>query len=306
MGNVLVNDAYLYGIADALREKHNTEKKYLPSEMEDAVKAIDSNISYNQEFEDVKQILRNSNSGDWVDAICPYELKTEKERAEYIMQLAECGRMLSPNAHAITTPGWGEYRDITLADGTTMQQTIGRDPVFVLPPMNMVGRVTIEIPIGDISANSNRIIDFSNAVFSSNKDTLAIRTTFGRIISVTFSDCQRLSTATLSGAADAGTIFTHGIRFGKKVFEANSNWLGTIYGTWSVDSVPVFVPEGFEGTVYLSKLPLSVEIMVGIFNNLADMSGTDTTYTLNLGSENLAKLTTEQLDIAQAKGWELT
>ena len=42
MGNVLVNDAYLYGIADALREKHDTEKKYLPSEMEDAVRGIQS------------------------------------------------------------------------------------------------------------------------------------------------------------------------------------------------------------------------------------------------------------------------
>lgn len=42
MGNVLVNDVYLYGIADALREKHDTEKKYLPSEMEDAVRGIQS------------------------------------------------------------------------------------------------------------------------------------------------------------------------------------------------------------------------------------------------------------------------
>lgn len=42
MGNVLVNDAYLYGIADALREKHDTEKKYLPSEMEYAVRGIQS------------------------------------------------------------------------------------------------------------------------------------------------------------------------------------------------------------------------------------------------------------------------
>ena len=292
--------------ADAIREKNGTEYTYKPSQMADAVRGIDNNISHNQEFEDVKQILRNNNSGDWVNAICPYELTTEKERAEYIMQLAECGRMLSPNAHGITTPGWGEYRDITLADGTIMRRTIGCDPVFVLPPMNMIGRVTIEIPIGDISANSNRIIDFSNAVFSSDKDTLAIRTNFGRIISVTFSDHQRLSSATLNGAADAGVILTHGIRFGKKVFEASSNWLGTIYGTWSVDSVPVFVPEGFEGTLYLSKLPLSVETMVGIFNNLADMSGTGTTYTLNIGSDNLAKLTTEQLDIAHMKGWEVT
>lgn len=42
MGNVLVDDAYLYGVANALREKHGTEKKYLPSEMENAVRGIQS------------------------------------------------------------------------------------------------------------------------------------------------------------------------------------------------------------------------------------------------------------------------
>lgn len=42
MGNVLVNDAYLYGVANALRAKYDTDKKYLPSEMADAVSGIQS------------------------------------------------------------------------------------------------------------------------------------------------------------------------------------------------------------------------------------------------------------------------
>ena len=56
MGNVLVNDAYLYGIADALREKHDTDKKYLPSEMADAVRGIQSGgDNYYDEFWDAFQ-----------------------------------------------------------------------------------------------------------------------------------------------------------------------------------------------------------------------------------------------------------
>ena len=40
MGNVLVNENYLYGIGNALREKYGTDKKYYPSEMESAVRGI--------------------------------------------------------------------------------------------------------------------------------------------------------------------------------------------------------------------------------------------------------------------------
>ena len=40
MGNVLVNDTYLYNMADALREKYDTDKKYLPSEMAEAVRNL--------------------------------------------------------------------------------------------------------------------------------------------------------------------------------------------------------------------------------------------------------------------------
>lgn len=42
MANVLVNDASLQDIADAIREKNGTEETYKPAEMGDAVRAIES------------------------------------------------------------------------------------------------------------------------------------------------------------------------------------------------------------------------------------------------------------------------
>ena len=42
MANVLVNDASLADIADAIREKNGTEETYKPAEMGDAVRAIES------------------------------------------------------------------------------------------------------------------------------------------------------------------------------------------------------------------------------------------------------------------------
>ena len=48
---------------------------------------------------------------------------------------------------------------------------------------------------------------------------------------------------------------------------------------------------------------LPVEQLVSIINNLATVS---TTQTLTLGSTNLAKLTTEQIQIATDKGWTVS
>ena len=50
---------------------------------------------------------------------------------------------------------------------------------------------------------------------------------------------------------------------------------------------------------------LSVDCLVKILNALVDYSSDSTTYTLTLGSVNLAKLNSEQIKIATDKGWTL-
>lgn len=67
-----------------------------------------------------------------------------------------------------------------------------------------------------------------------------------------------------------------------------------------------------EGTIYSSGLnvswstKLTHESLMSIINALADRSGnTSQTWTVTLGATNLAKLTDEEKQIAQGKGWVL-
>ena len=66
----------------------------------------------------------------------------------------------------------------------------------------------------------------------------------------------------------------------------------------------VTLEDGFNGNnLILSASTLySVETMVSWFEALADRTG-QATYTLTIGSTNLAKLTAEQLEIATNKNW---
>lgn len=61
--------------------------------------------------------------------------------------------------------------------------------------------------------------------------------------------------------------------------------------------------DGFDCEMNLSQATkLTVDSMVSMFNALATIT---TTKTLQLGSTNLSKLTTEQKKIATDKGWTL-
>ncbi len=88
-------------------------------------------------------------------------------------------------------------------------------------------------------------------------------------------------------------------------------WNSTNNAKWitrgdSNSGLLVKCPVGADIPYYLNTLTkLSAEDMVGIFQNMADRSGETEVATITLGSDNLAKLTEEQMDIARAKGWSL-
>lgn len=86
MGNVLVNDAYLYGIADALREKHGTENLYKPSEMEDAVRGIQSGGTSWKETEITSSI---SNADALIRVIVGEDLKNNTMYCAVLSNVAE-------------------------------------------------------------------------------------------------------------------------------------------------------------------------------------------------------------------------
>lgn len=94
-------------------------------------------------------------------------------------------------------------------------------------------------------------------------------------------------------------FLAQGLSFGKWVSGMTVN--SFLYSQLSVGDKPVYVMEGFKGNLYLAKLNISAEHLLGIIKNLGEGS-----YALNIGSHNIAKLTTEQIEIAEAKGWTVT
>ena len=95
------------------------------------------------------------------------------------------------------------------------------------------------------------------------------------------------------------SFFSKGLSFGKSVSNMTNAWL--YYDHSANSEKPVYVMEGFIGNLYLSKLNISAEHLIGIINNLGEGS-----YNLNIGSHNTAKLTEEQIAIATAKGWTVS
>ena len=61
---------------------------------------------------------------------------------------------------------------------------------------------------------------------------------------------------------------------------------------------------GLSSNVVFSNANFSADVMVNVFNNLKDRTG-ETAYTLTFGSNNIAKLTAEQIAIATNKNWNL-
>ena len=99
--------------------------------------------------------------------------------------------------------------------------------------------------------------------------------------------------------SSAEYVYSQGISIGKKITGMNARSINNDHTAYA--DKPVTVMEGFTGNLYLAKLNISAEHLVGIINNLGEGS-----YTLNLGSHNTEKLTAEQIAVATEKGWNVT
>lgn len=85
----------------------------------------------------------------------------------------------------------------------------------------------------------------------------------------------------------------------------NSNWLGSSVGA-NVKEHVVVAPKDMDAPLHLHRMALmSADTIVAILENLADVRDRENPPTLTLGAVNLAKLTEEQIAIAEEKGWNL-
>lgn len=248
-------------------------------------------------------IVKDAYGYDWIDYISADGLPTLRKRMEFLRACA------IPLSNAASDPyAWANGVqapfDITLADGTVKKVNAPTDLLAILPPMQIHdSQASINLPIGSSGSIANKplYVDLSAPKVAEGASLNVDFKFFEKTpVSLILNDRQRLEGAMLQGAGTS--IFTNGLKFGKCVVSCASNWIGTVYN-WHGNEIFVSVPEGFEGTVYLSKLPIKAECLVGIINNLADMSGTETVYELNIGPTNMEKLTAEQIEIATTKGW---
>lgn len=109
----------------------------------------------------------------------------------------------------------------------------------------------------------------------------------------------------ISYQSQRDVAFTNGLMLGKRSVNSNDTWITNYIGDESSERY-VDCMDDFEGTIYLSRISMTVESMVRMFNKLKDLTGTGEEYTFNVGTDNLAKLTEVQKHIAENKGWRLT
>ncbi len=70
-------------------------------------------------------------------------------------------------------------------------------------------------------------------------------------------------------------------------------------------NIPFMVYDGWDTDFDFSKVEMSREAMVTIFNRLADVNSSEEKKTIIIGKENSVKLTVEDMRIAQEKGWDI-
>lgn len=247
-------------------------------------------------------ILKPNGTLDWVARMSGNSNMTLRERMNFVKSICDMQRSVSMSPHLNRESL--EKVTVTLADGSTAELNPDMDHYVIFPPYKLHTSVILQLPICKRNAGNTYIkhIDLSQ-IKSSNSCQITLVTFNHNLRSLILNDHQVLAGDTIHG--HSGSWFEEGLRFGKNVYNCSSKWINGV-ATNGPKNLFVSVPEGFEGTVYLSMLNISAECLVGIINNLADMSETTTVYTLGLGSTNIAKLTEEQLAIAEAKGWIVT
>lgn len=252
-------------------------------------------------LKDSLSVLTPSFDRDWVKEMSANPITNLRERINFVYACVRCF------SHFEGDP-WNynkETFDYVCPDGTVYKMGVSKNVCCIFPPVNLKYDTTVLPPLvmrKNLTSNSDKFLDFS-AVKTSPDHVFSFRIINYSFSSIVFAEHQKLEKGTLEGHCRGS--FSYGMKFGKAVYECNSNWMNGI-DTAKKQNIFVSVEEGFEGTLYLSKFDIKAECLVSIINNLADMSATDTVYELNIGPDNLAKLTDEQLAVGYAKGWNIT
>lgn len=184
--------------------------------------------------------------------------------------------------------------DLVIPESVT---SIGNNAFYVFS-----GLKTLEIPIGMDNIGDNAF-DFCHNLISANIKS-------GRIMSMAFSNCNKLTTVLLG----QGVTYLFDRCFVNCTALSTINIPASITRIYNGDQMfmncsaleNVTVGNGFNcnGLNLSPSTKYSAATIVSWLNALADRTG-QTAYTLTIGSTNLAKLTSDQIAIATNKNWNL-
>ena len=108
-----------------------------------------------------------------------------------------------------------------------------------------------------------------------------------------------------AGAANSALFAycTKLVTIDKFVVTATNAWSSTFQGCDNLENLTIEGTIGVSGLNIQWSTKLTHDSLMSIINALEDKSGVGGTWTVTLGTTNLAKLTTDELKIAENKGW---
>ncbi len=309
MAKKLYEESNIQAIADAIREKNGTTDTYKVSEMASAIEEIEAGggSGINPEWTNWKYFSCNNNRNDLVEKL---KFSDTSNGTDFTSMFSSCSKLTTIplidiskgktfdsmfyNCTGLTTIPQLDY-----SSGTSFHQLFnGCSKLTTIPQLNTSNGTKFTymfygcselttIPQLDVSGGT----DFSYMFNGCSKLTEIpeLDTSNSNTFYAMFYNCYALTTIPLLDVSKAktGSYSLSGLFSGCREL-VNVTFAGTFPITSNL-------------SVFSSSSKLTVDSLMSFINALSDNSGLSTTYTVTIGSTNLAKLTPEQIAIATNK-----
>lgn len=288
---VVTDDKHYHDIGEAIREKNGTETQYKPSEMADAVRDIPSGGA---DFSEVESKLSNGYT-NYKQYFYSNIAMTEApvEILQHTSNARDFSNMFLGCTAMTTVPLFN------VSNGTTFYQMF-RDcsSLLTAPQFDLSSATTVQGMFTNCQAlttvaqfDTSNCVTFTN-MFSNTSLTAVpqLNTSKGEAFGYMFNNCKKLTTVggiDLSLATGIANMFS---------------------SCTALENIT------FNGVIKITGLSLSpcsklthdslMSAINALYDWVTDGSGSGT-YTLTLGTDNLAKLTDAEKAIATQKGWTL-
>ena len=316
---VVTDDKHYHDIGEAIREKNGTETQYKPSEMADAVRAIESGgggaddaweqaeYAFSNGFTKYNSYFADNNVITEVPAGL---LRHTSSATKFSSMFSGCNELTSAPQFDTSSGTNFNYMFNTCYKLTSIPQLNTSSGTSFAMMFGSCKKLTT-IPQLDTSSGT----DFSS-MFSGCTELTEVPqldTSSGTAFNSMFSSCAKLTTIPQLDTS-SGTAFSSMFRLCKALITiggidlSNATLISTMFDSCSkLENITINGVIKITGLSFSPCTKLTHTSLMSIINALYDhaSAGSTGTYTLTLGSTNLAKLTDAEKAIATQKGWTL-